>query len=133
MAGIVDTFATLTARRAYAPAMSPFDALKVLYSGTETAFARELVEVFIASLGIYPIGSLVELSSGEIAVILNPTPQNQLRPRVLLLTDPAKLPRKPTPLDLLANPKDRNDHLIRITRGLPLGAYGLDPRRFMLG
>jgi hypothetical protein len=133
MAGIVDTFATLTIRRAYSPAMSAFDALKVLYAGTETGFSRELVEQFISALGIYPVGSLVELSSGEIAVVLYQTPQHQLRPRVLVLTDAEKLPMRSHLLDLLANPEDRNDHLVRITRGLPLGAYGLDPRRFQLG
>ena len=133
MAGIVDTFATLTIRRAYSPAMSAFDALKVLYAGTETSFSRELVEQFILALGIYPVGSLVELSSGEIAVVLYQTPQHQLRPRILVLTDAEKLPKRSQLLDLLANPKDRNDHLVRITRGLPLGAYGLDPRRFQLG
>jgi HD-GYP domain-containing protein (c-di-GMP phosphodiesterase class II) len=133
MAGIVDTFATLTIRRAYSPAMSAFDALKVLYAGTETGFSRELVEQFILALGIYPVGSMVQLSSGEIAVVLYQTPQHQLRPRILVLTDAEKLPKRSQLLDLLANPKDRNDHLMRITRGLPLGAYGLDPRRFQLG
>jgi HD-GYP domain-containing protein (c-di-GMP phosphodiesterase class II) len=133
MAGIVDTFATLTARRAYAPAMSAFDALKVLYAGTDSGFSRDLVEVFIGALGIYPVGSLVELSSGEIAVVLYQTPAHQLRPRVLVLTDAEKLPRRSLQIDLLLNPKERNDHVMRITRGLPLGAYGLDPRRFQLG
>jgi hypothetical protein len=113
--------------------MSAFDALKVLYAGTDSGFSRDLVEVFIGALGIYPVGSLVELSSGEIAVVLYQTPAHQLRPRVLVLTDAEKLPRRSLQIDLLLNPKDRNDHVMRITRGLPLGAYGLDPRRFQLG
>ncbi len=133
MAAIVDAFATLITRRSYAPAMSAFDAMKVLYAGADVGFSKQLIEDFMATLGIYPIGSLVELASGEIGVVLAQTPSHQLRARILLLTDADKLPRPARPVDLLSNPTDRNDHVMRIERGLPYGAYNIDPRRFALG
>jgi HD-GYP domain-containing protein (c-di-GMP phosphodiesterase class II) len=133
MAGIVDAFATLITRRSYAPAMSALDAMRVLYAGADAGFSKQLSEDFLAALGIYPIGSLVELASGEIGIVLAQTPGHQLRPRLLLLTDADKLPRPARPIDLLSNPVDRNDHVMRIERGLPYGAYNIDPRRFQLG
>jgi HD-GYP domain-containing protein (c-di-GMP phosphodiesterase class II) len=133
MAAIVDSFATLITRRSYAPAMSALDAMRVLYAGADAGFSKQLIEDFLAALGIYPIGSLVELASGEIGMVLAQTPAHQLRPRLLLLTDADKLPRPARPIDLLSNPVDRNDHVMRIERGLPYGAYNIDPRRFQLG
>ena len=67
------------------------------------AFAAEVVEQFLATMGMFPVASLVELNDGSVAVVLEQNPNNVLRPKVLLLLDENR-----TPLDqptlLLSSP-----------------------------
>ncbi len=53
----------------------------------EISFLAQLVEKFICSIGIYPVGSIVELNSKEIAIIVEQHARNQLLPQVLILRD----------------------------------------------
>lgn len=87
IAGIVDSFDAMTSERPYAPAMPRHDALQELYRGRDTLYHGEMVEQFISCLGVYPTGSLVELSSGEVAVVMSQNPSRRLRPRIMLLSD----------------------------------------------
>ena len=57
-------------------------------------FQAELVEQFIQNCGIYPTGSLVELSNGQVAVVTDVHSLKRLRPRVMLLLDADKMPLK---------------------------------------
>ncbi len=50
----------------------------------------ELVEQFQVCLGVYPTGSLVELNSGEVAVVMAHNQVSRLRPKLLVLSTPAK-------------------------------------------
>ena len=78
-----------------------------------------------------PAGSLVELTSGEVATVLAHNRVRRLEPRVLVLTDTEKKSiHEPLPLDLLLQPKAADGSDIKIVRGLPTGAYGLDLRQF---
>jgi HD-GYP domain-containing protein (c-di-GMP phosphodiesterase class II) len=131
MAGIADTFAALTSLRPYATPLPAYDALKVLYSHAGTHFHSPLVEQFVQAIGVFPAGSLVELSSGEVATVLAHNRVRRLEPRVLILTDPdKKVIHEPASLDLLLQPKAPDGTDIKIVKGLPTGAYGLDLRQF---
>ena len=77
----------MTSERPYAPAMPRHDALQELDRGRDTLYHGEMVEQFISCLGVYPTGSLVELSSGEVAVVMSQNPSRRLRPRIMLLSD----------------------------------------------
>ena len=128
MAAIADSFAALVASRAYANASAPQDALMNLYEWAGTSFDEPLVEQFVQAIGLFPVGSLVELSSGEVAVVLAQNRVRRLEPRVLVLTGTDKAPvAAPFERDLFANPKDREHGPVRIVRGLADGAYGLKP------
>ncbi len=131
MAGVADSFAALTSLRPYAPPLPAYEALKVLYGQAGTHYHAPLVEQFVQAIGVFPAGSLVELSSGEVATVLAHNRIRRLEPRVLILTDAAKRPiHDPLPLDLLLQPKAADGSDIKIVRGLPSGAYGLDLRQF---
>ena len=90
IAGIVDTYDALTSKRTYAKAVSPSDAIKLLYEARDEDFQAELVESFIQAIGIYPAGTLVELSSGEVGVVVAEYRTRRLRPKVMLLLDANK-------------------------------------------
>lgn len=131
MAAVADSFAALTSLRPYAEPLPAYDALKILYEQGGTHYHAPLVEQFVQAIGIFPAGSLVELSSGEVATVLAHNRVRRLEPRVLVLTDPAKKSiHEPMPLDLLLQPKAADGTDIKIVRGLPTGAYGLDLRQF---
>ena len=131
MAAIADSFAAMTSLRRYAEPLPAYDALKILYAQGGTHYHAPLVEQFVQAIGVFPAGSLVELSSGEIATVLAHNRVRRLEPRVLVLTDPAKQAiHEPSPLDLLLHPKAADGTDIKIVRGLPAGAYGLDLRQF---
>jgi HD-GYP domain-containing protein (c-di-GMP phosphodiesterase class II) len=133
MAGITDCFAAMTKRRPYADAISSYEALKSLSGWSGEYFHEAMVEQFIQSVGVFPVGSLVELSSGEVSIVVSHNKVRRLKPRVLVVTGPDKSPSKfPMMLDLLYEPKLGGDKPVYIRRGLPTGAYGLDPREYYL-
>jgi HD-GYP domain-containing protein (c-di-GMP phosphodiesterase class II) len=128
MAAIADAFSAMTSPRPYAPTLAPFDAIRVLYAEAGRKFHAPLVEQFVQAVGIFPTGALVELSTGEVAVVVCHNRVRRLEPRVLVVTDRAKRKLEaPYELDLLTqSPASVNGKPIRIDRGLPEGAYGLD-------
>jgi HD-GYP domain-containing protein (c-di-GMP phosphodiesterase class II) len=122
VAAIVDSFDAMTTERAHAPALARHVALQELYRARETRYYPELVEQFISCLGVYPTGSLAELSTGEIVAVMAQNPSRRLRPRVLLLTDIAGgLLDSFRTLDLLLMPAE-----IEIRRPLPDCHAGID-------
>ena len=134
MAAIADSFAALITPRAYANALAPQDALMNLYEWAGTSFHGPLVEQFVQAVGVFPVGSMVELSSGEVAVVVAHNRVRRLEPRVLVLTCPDKTPLgQPIERDLLAQAKQTSGTRLRIVRGLAAGAYGLKLRDYYLG
>jgi len=90
MTSIVDVFDAITSDRCYHDGLSPYIALQNIYRWTDNAFDKNLVEGFMGCMGVYPVGSLVELNQGQIAVVIATTPKTKLRPMLLLLTDKEK-------------------------------------------
>jgi HD-GYP domain-containing protein (c-di-GMP phosphodiesterase class II) len=133
MAGIVDCFAALTNHRPYAAASSSYEALRSITGWAGEFFHEPLVQQFVSSVGVFPVGSLIELSSGEVAVVVEHSKVRRLKPRVLVVTGPDKTPAQhPTLLDLLYDAKLGTDENVFIRRGLAPGAYGLDLKDFYL-
>jgi HD-GYP domain-containing protein (c-di-GMP phosphodiesterase class II) len=133
MAAIVDCYDALTSERTYARSFTPYEALQHLYDWRQHLFNTELVEHFVQCLGIYPVGSLVELNSGEVAVVLAHNRVRRMKPRVLAILDAAKQPyAAPILLDLLTLPKLVDDQPYEIVRALEHGMYGIDPRDYYL-
>ena len=115
----------MTSQRPHAPAMARHDALQQIYQQRDVLYQGELVEQFIGCLGVYPTGSLVELSTGEVAVVMTQNPARRLRPRVMVLTDAGKVLRDPfVSLDLMAQVEGLPlSKQINITKPLPIGAH----------
>jgi HD-GYP domain-containing protein (c-di-GMP phosphodiesterase class II) len=133
MAGIVDCFAALTNHRPYAAAVSSYEALRNITAWGGDFFHEPLVQQFVSSVGVFPVGSLIELSTGEVAVVVEHSKVRRLRPRVLVVTAADKTPAPyPTMVDLLYDPKMGGDEPAFIKRGLAPGAYGLNLADFYL-
>lgn len=122
---IIDCFDAITSNRVYDRARTVKDAFKVLMDCRETHFDAELVMRFIEWLGIFPVGTLVELHTGEIGLVLEKHPKLQLRPKVAVLIDRDGKRCPPRFLDLAKICTDEQSQPYRITACLPDGALGL--------
>src|SRR3546814_18032964 len=76
MAAICDTYDALVSARPHRPARGPADAVAEMYKITGQ-FDASLLNSFIKSIGIYPVGSLVRLESRRLGCVADP-PRNQL-------------------------------------------------------
>jgi len=127
IAAIVDTYDAVTSNRNHAPAISPSNAIKMLYKARNIQFQAELVEVFIQAVGIYPAGTLVELSSGEVGVVVSEYRTKRLKPKVMVLLDARKYRLKqPRMLDLSLEATDSGEPPPTILKSLEPGAYDID-------
>lgn len=129
--GIVDSYSAMTSKRPYAAAMSSFDAMRELTSLSDKHFQAEMVEQFIQAIGIFPPGTLVELNTGEIAVVLKEHRSTRLRPEIAVVLDAdKKAVEKFKVLDLRSKPGEAP--AVWIERGINAGDYDLDPRKYFL-
>ncbi|TAA28333.1 HD-GYP domain-containing protein [Pseudoxanthomonas winnipegensis] len=133
IAAIVDSFDAMTSLRPYREPLSRYEAMQALYKQRGTAYQPDLVEQFVQCLGVYPTGSLVELSTGEVAIVVAQNPVRRLFPEVMLLTDADKQRRESfAPLDLRETWSAHDNRQISIRKGLKPGSYGLDPKELYL-
>jgi len=124
---IVDVYDAVTSDRVYHDGMTPHDALGNLLRWAPGNFDQNLVEKFIRCLGIYPVGSLVELNTGEVAVVATFRDKHRLKPVVLMILDANKKPYPKRVLLNLADPhwQDEEDPP-RIVGVLEQDAYGIN-------
>ncbi len=129
--GIVDCYDAITSDRAYRAGMSAHTALKQMYDWRGRDFHPGLVEQFIQCMGIYPIGSVVELNTGEIAVVVTTNRVRRLKPRVTLVLNANGTPyTAPVTVDLMSH-KTGDGRPCEIDRVLEPGVYGIDPVRYL--
>ncbi|MCB1894178.1 MAG: HD-GYP domain-containing protein [Zoogloeaceae bacterium] len=134
IAGLVDSYTAMTSKREYSAVFSTHQALEDLIRLRGSRHREGLVDQFIQCIGIYPVGSLVELNSGEVGVVIGQNRVRRLKPRVMVLLAPDKSQNTfPPVLDLLYDPVTPSGEPYAIVRSLPSDAYGIDPQEFYLG
>lgn len=126
LAAIADSFAALVSPRPYAAALAPQEAMMSLYEWAGSSFDEALVEQFVQAIGIFPVGSTVELSTGEIAMVIGHNHIRRLEPRVVVVSDAARRPlatpvRRAMPSLHRGSPPEA----LRVARGLPANAFDL--------
>lgn len=128
---LVDAYDSATCPRIGDAASIP-DALKSLYDLRGIQFEAKLVESFITCFGIYPIGSLAELNSGEVGIIISANPDKRLLPKLILALDSNKTPYYPKRIINLANHEEKSGTALQIKRVLHPSAYGVDIKGLLL-
>lgn len=127
--GIVDSYDAITSPRPYAEARSPSEAVSILYDARDRLFQAQLIEQFIQAVGVYPTGTLVQLSTKEIGVVISQNTARRLRPVVMLVADHEQnlLPKSEV-IDLLVQQQDSAGNSLSITRSLKSGEFGIDTK-----
>jgi hypothetical protein len=98
------------------------------------SFHPKLVEQFIRCIGYFPVGSVVELSSGEIGVVVAHNAEQRLQPKVMVVRDAHGHPLRPQKfLNLAKLPKAAGDEPYRIRRTLEFGRAGVSVAEVVSG
>ena len=85
MSGIVDVYDAVTADRVYKQGMQPTQAFRILLKGADHHFDRALVTHFIKCMGVYPVGTLVQLSNQRLAIVMQRNAKEPLKPVVKVI------------------------------------------------
>jgi hypothetical protein len=134
IAGIVDSYDAMISERPYASAKSSYAAVQDLQKQADVLYQKELVEQFIQAIGVFPVGAIVELNTGEVGVVVAQDAHKRLKPKVVLILESDKKPRNQLLIvDLAAQGRgDVTTLSWWITRELPKNAYGIDPEKYFL-
>lgn len=134
IAGIVDAYDAMISDRPYAPAMSSYDALRQLRKLADVEFQAEIVEQFTRAIGAFPTGTLVELNTGEVAVVTKQNRIRRLRPEIMVILGSGKKVLKEFKIVDLNEQRvsEEGKHSLWIEQGLPPGSYGIDPSDYYL-
>ena len=134
IAGLVDTYDAMISDRPYATAQSSYHSIQEIHRGADTLFQTELVEFFIKAIGVFPVGAIVELNTGEVGVVVSQSSNNRLKPKVMLILEEDKSKRNHlVVIDLSIQQTDPSQPLQWwITKELPANAYGIDPQEYFL-
>ncbi|BAH76678.1 HD-GYP domain-containing protein [Solidesulfovibrio magneticus] len=108
---IIDVFDALTSNRSYKRKIDLHKALGIIFNLKGTSFYPALVDKFIKFLGIYPVGSIVLLSSGEKAIVTEQNSANLLRPKIRIVMDKNNHYQKVIDLDLVNERTEGADKL----------------------
>lgn len=131
--GLVDSYDAMITERPYSSARSSFEAVQELTDLKRSLFQSELVEQFVQAIGLFPTGSVVELSTGEVAVVIAQNPSRRLRPKVVVILDEDKQPhQKSVVIDLSKYTAEHRDSDLWITQEHEPGAFGIKPDEFFL-
>lgn len=87
---IVDAYDAMTADRCYQMAKTSTEAMKIIYKERGRHFDEQLALKFLQTVGLYPAGSIVELYSGSIGLVIEANPRFRHLPRIVLLLDKDK-------------------------------------------
>ena len=128
---VTDAYDAITSSRCYKGALSSFDALQMMYKERDRHFDAPLMERFIEFMGVYPPGSIVEMSNGEVGIVLSVHPRYKLDPRVLLVRNRYKEPWRERIVDLRRKAADSTKHPYRIESTHANGSFGIDVKYYL--
>lgn len=135
VAGIVDCYDAMVSKRPYAETQSTFDAMRQLQAMAKGKFQKEMVDQFVQAVGMFPTGCLVELNTGEVAVVTAQNNYQRLRPEVMIILNQDKNlcnDFKTVDLRMNSDADDLGKESVWIDRGLEPGSFGIDPAEYFL-
>ncbi|MCU0579776.1 MAG: HD-GYP domain-containing protein [Desulfobacterota bacterium] len=132
---IVDVYDAITSDRVYRAGLLPNVALKKMFEWSASDFNRGLFEHFVKSIGIYPVGSLVEINGSDIGIVVAANRENAIKPTVKLIKNRSGQLYRPTPVvdSAVLEPRTGRDRyriskiLDPLQEGITISAFFKEP------
>jgi len=128
---IADVFDALRSNRPYRQGLATVRIRSIMGEQGNPAFNQPLLKRFVNLMGLFPVGNLVRLSGGEIAVVTAEHPTDPFRPQVKILTDKnGVLVEEP----LLANTWERDqrgEHPYAVVEAVDPESTDIDPLKYL--
>ncbi len=129
---IADVYDSMTSGRVYAKTpLTPDEALRRMLEKEGRTFDAVLLKVFINMLGIYPVGSLVILDTGEVGVVMEANPTELARPEVAIIADKTGKKDKVETVDLAKIDEKTGKYKRTIWKTFDPRQYKLDIARYI--
>lgn len=132
---VVDFFDAVTTKRVYrTKVFTRAEALSLMLEQSGTEFNPVILKAFVNLMGVFPIGSLVALNTGEMGIVfdLNPDPKLLFRPSVKLITDAAGNKVDGEIVDLSEMDTETNRYPRTIATALNPHDYGIEVADYFL-
>ncbi len=123
---ISDTYDAITSHRCYKDGTPSIEAFEILFKHCDTNYDRELVESFIRMMGVYAPGCIVEMTNGEVGIVLSINKGQRLQPKVLLLRTKTNPTIKQRLVDLSANATDSCNKIYIVKEAYIDGAFDIN-------
>ena len=133
IAGLIDSYDAMITPRPYAQCRTSFEAMQELADLKDSLFQGTLVEQFMQAVGLFPTGSVVQLNSGEVGVIVKQNTARRLRPKVVVILDgDGKRYDSLVLIDLAKYTPETGKSDLWISQELEPGAHGIQPDEYFL-
>lgn len=132
---VVDVFDAITTKRVYRTTdFTRAEAMSLMLEQSGTEFNPVILKAFVNMMGVFPIGSLVALTSGEVGIVhdINPDPKLLLRPSVKLITDAEGNKVDGEVVDLSEKDPETNRYPRTIATALNPHDYGIEVADYFL-
>ncbi len=133
IAAIVDCYDAMITNRPYMKRIPPTEALCTMYKWRNTDFHEDLIEQFIQCIGTYPTGCMVELSSGQVGIVMSQNRVRRLYPKILAILNADKVKYKePHIIDLWEYSQKSKGEVLDIKRVIDAEELGIDASDYYL-
>lgn len=127
---LCDVYDSITNDRSYRKGASSLNALKIIQNETGKKFDTKLAQEFVECIGLYPPGSVVELHTGEVGIVISTNHRHRHLPKVMIVRDAQKQPCQERVLNLeKVAASGAADQLIKNV--LPNGTHGIRVEAFV--
>jgi HD-GYP domain-containing protein (c-di-GMP phosphodiesterase class II) len=132
IAGLVDTYDAMITPRPYASARTSHEATQELLDCKGSLFQEALVEQFVQAIGLFPTGTMVELNTGEVAIVVTQNDTRRLKPELVIVLDAEKQRMESLKVINLANQSIAAEGERWIARELLPGTYGVSSEEYFI-
>jgi len=129
--GLAEMYDSLTSAQTFRSGFMPQESLAIIFQGANRDFPRNLVEHFARMLGVYPVGSYVELESGERGIVIKVNNDSLLEPVVLVLSNSTGVVSEPYEFDLSARSHFTNEKNPKIIGARNPVEFNVEPARYL--